>query len=132
MPGSETCHAPDAFGGNPPDRGRKEDRGVRSSISAWIVSVVSLTTVAACEQATGGSSGPPHVMQVFARERIPTMDAMGNPVIALEPRLAFGDHPDIPLPSADHPDGDDRDVTAAVARDGQRIRVVVDELLRGN
>ncbi|HEY5951522.1 MAG TPA: Ig-like domain-containing protein, partial [Kofleriaceae bacterium] len=37
----------------------------------------------------------------------------------------FGDHPDIDL------EHDDRVVAEAVARDGQRIRIVVDELLRG-
>jgi len=81
--------------------------------------------VVACSDASG-PSGPPRILQVFARERVPGVDDDGNAVIELEPRLAFGDHPDIA------PDADDRDVTAAVARDGQKIRVVVDRLLRGN
>jgi hypothetical protein len=69
--------------------------------------------------------GPPKVLQVLARERVPDVDDDGNPIIVLKPHLAFGDHADI--------DGDDdRQVTAAAARTGQRIRVVVDELLRGN
>lgn len=72
--------------------------------------------VAGCSGAGVETSGPPEVVQVFVRERVDG---------ELAPRLAFGDHPDIG-------DDDDRDVTDAVARDGQRIRVVVDQLLRGN
>ena len=60
--------------------------------------------------------GPPEILQVLVRER-DGADLVNH--------LAYGDHPDIG-------DEDDRAVTAAVARDGQRIRVVFDELLRGN
>jgi Bacterial Ig-like domain len=104
---------------------------VRSSIIALLGSIIA---GAGCDDTTttGGSAGPPEILQVFVRERVPGKDPDGNPVINLLPHLAFGDHPDIPMKSSAHPDGDDRDVTAAVARDGQRIRVVVNELLRGN
>jgi hypothetical protein len=61
--------------------------------------------------------GPPDILQVFAKERVDG---------ELAARLAYGDHPDIDT------EVDDREVTAAVARDGQRLRVVFDELLRGN
>ena len=61
--------------------------------------------------------GPPEILQVLARER----GADGE----LVPRLAHGDHDDVG-------DDDDREVGAAVADGGQRIRVVFDELLRGN
>jgi hypothetical protein len=83
-----------------------------------------------CEAADSGEGlvpdGPPQILQVFARERVAGTDDDGNEVVNLESRLAYGDHPDIDA------EADDRAVDAAVARDGQRIRVVVDELLRGN
>jgi hypothetical protein len=92
-----------------------------------IVLAVLGTSLVACDPSpTAGSAGPPEILQVFARERVMTTDDDGNDVVLIEPRLAFGDHPDIPK------DEDDRQVTAAVARDGQRIRIVVDELLLGN
>jgi hypothetical protein len=47
-------------------------------------------------------------------------------------QLAFGDHPDIPLPDEDPVNGDDRVVNNAVARTGAKLRVVFDELLVGN
>ena len=71
------------------------------------------------------SEGPPRVLQVLARERVAVTDDEGNQHVELQARLAFGDHPDIDV------EHDDRVVSDAVARDGQRIRIVVDELLRG-
>jgi hypothetical protein len=65
-------------------------------------------------------------MQVLARERVAVTDDEGHEHVELQARLAFGDHPDIDV------EHDDRIVSAAVARDGQRIRIVVDELLRGS
>jgi hypothetical protein len=64
--------------------------------------------------------GPPEILQVLARERVE-----GDEGIELAPRLVHGDHEDIG-------EEDDRAVTEAVAWDGQRIRIVFDELLRGN
>jgi len=72
------------------------------------------------------SDGPPRILQVLARERVAVTDDEGHEAVELQARLAFGDHPDIDVES------DDRVVGEAVARDGQRIRVVVDELLRGS
>src|SRR5215207_4470943 len=72
------------------------------------------------------SDGPPRILQVLARERVAVTDDEGHERIELQARLAFGDHPDIDV------EHDDRVVSAAVARDGQRIRIVVDELLRGS
>jgi hypothetical protein len=72
------------------------------------------------------SDGPPRILQVLARERVVVTDDKGHEHIELQARLAFGDHPDIDV------EHDDRVVDAAVARDGQRIRIVVDELLRGS
>lgn len=85
-----------------------------SMVCAVMVGMVA----AACDEGEGGGgAGPPEILQVLVRERVD-----GEPVA----RLAFGDHPDI------DEEADDRAVRAAVARDGQRIRVVVDELLRGD
>lgn len=72
------------------------------------------------------SEGPPRILQVLARERVAVTDDEGKEHVELQARLAFGDHPDIDV------EHDDRVVSAAVARDGQRIRIVVDELLRGS
>ncbi len=72
------------------------------------------------------TDGPPRILQVLARERVVVTDDEGHQHVELHARLAFGDHPDL------DPEVDDREVGAAVARDGQRLRVVVDELLRGN
>jgi hypothetical protein len=71
------------------------------------------------------TDGPPRILQVLARERVAVTDDEGHEHIELQSRLAFGDHPDIDV------EHDDRVVAEAVARDGQRIRIVVDELLRG-
>lgn len=80
--------------------------------------MVTLVAAAGCggSDADGGA-GPPEILQVLVRERVDG---------ELQGRLAFGDHEDIDA------EVDDRAVSAAVARDGQRIRVVVDELLRGD
>ncbi|MBZ0232861.1 MAG: Ig-like domain-containing protein [Deltaproteobacteria bacterium] len=72
------------------------------------------------------SDGPPRILQVLARERVAIVDDEGLEHVELQARLAFGDHPDIDVVA------DDRVVGDAVARDGQRLRVVVDELLRGS
>jgi hypothetical protein len=70
--------------------------------------------------------GPPRILQVFMTERIFTTGPSGNTItVTRENQLAFGDHPDIP-------DTDDREVSNAVARGNQRIRIVFDELLVGN
>jgi hypothetical protein len=81
-------------------------------------SIVWLSILVGCsgESSSEGGAGPPEVLQVLVRER-------GDEGVVA--RLAYGDHDDIDV------EGDDRVVDAAVARDGQRIRVVVDELLRG-
>jgi hypothetical protein len=85
----------------------------------------SIIAAAVLFTACGGSpepegAGPPEILQVLARERVE-----GEEGIELAPRLVAGDHEDIG-------EEDDREVTEAVAWDGQRIRVVFDELLRGN
>jgi hypothetical protein len=72
------------------------------------------------------TDGPPRILQVLARERVAVTDDEGHEHVELQARLAFGDHPDIDV------EHDDRVVGEAVARDGQRIRIVVDELLRGS
>src|SRR5688572_8888129 len=90
-----------------------------------------LLMIAGCGDAEEASSsldpaGPPQILQVFARERVATTDDDGNDVVELHPRLAFGNHERIDS------ELDDRSVGAAAAAGDQRIRVVVDELLRGN
>jgi hypothetical protein len=75
-----------------------------------------VVALAGCDGGSPAPAGAPEVLQVFARERVDG---------ELVPRLAYGDHPDIG-------DDDDRVVDAAVARDGQRLRVVLDQLLVGN
>jgi len=71
--------------------------------------------------------GPPMVQQVFVQERV-----VSGEVAREKFQLAFGDHPEIPLPDADPVNGDDREVVNAVARGTAKIRVVFDELLQGN
>lgn len=65
--------------------------------------------------------GPPMIRQVFALELV----TEGN-ISRQATQLAFGTHPDIDETE------DDGQVTNAIALGGQRIRVVFDELLRGN
>lgn len=65
--------------------------------------------------------GPPMIRQVFMQERVQTQFGP-----ALRTGLAFGDHPDISTET------DDRVVSEAIARGNQRLRVVFDELVRGN
>jgi hypothetical protein len=73
--------------------------------------------------------GPPMVRQVFVQEKLFSEGGVARERFG----LAFGDHPDIPLPSESSSDGDDRVVEAAVAFGGSvRMRIVFDELLRGN
>ena len=88
---------------------------MRRSIIPWAV------LITGCGGGSGpAGEGPPEILQVLARERV-----AGDEGIELAPRLVHGDHEDIG-------EDDDREVTEAVAWDGQRIRVVFDELLRGN
>jgi hypothetical protein len=70
-------------------------------------------------------AGPPMVRQVFMTERVTVMNGDGSTTTRREIQLAFGDHPDISTET------DDRRVINALAA-GQRIRVVVDELLDGS
>jgi hypothetical protein len=73
--------------------------------------------------------GPPMVLQVFAAENVPTDGGEFRPKF----QLAFGDHPEIPLPDEDPVYGDDRQVNNAIARGGEaKLRVVMDEIIRGN
>lgn len=69
-------------------------------------------------------AGPPMVQQVFVQEKTTATRERFQ--------LAFGDHPDIPLPDDDPAFGDDRMVVNAVARGTAKIRVVLDELVYGN
>jgi hypothetical protein len=69
--------------------------------------------------------GPPRVLQVFARERSVEINDEGHEEVVLLPRIAYGEHADIG-------DEDDRTVDAAVVGTDQKIRLVIDELLRGN
>jgi hypothetical protein len=68
--------------------------------------------------------GPPMVRQVFMLEKVD----IGGGAIRVRNGLAFGTHPDLDsvLPN------DDGVVTSAVALGSQRIRVVLDEHVRGN
>jgi Big-like domain-containing protein len=73
--------------------------------------------------------GPPLITQVIVKEHIEGVDDDGNPFASDDARLAFGTHPDV------SPQEDDSTVESALALTGpgqQRIRIVVDELLRGN
>lgn len=64
--------------------------------------------------------GPPEILQVFVTERI-----MSGSATRTAAQLAFGSHPELD-------ETDDGTVNTAVARAGQRIRIVFDELLVGN
>jgi hypothetical protein len=85
--------------------------------------LISLAALGACTSDDSttdlNTAGPPMIRQVFVQERLGT----GN---AIETGLAFGDHALI------KPENDDRMVTRAVTSGSQEIRVVFDELLRGN
>jgi hypothetical protein len=71
--------------------------------------------------------GPPMVQQVFVQEKVISDTATREKF-----QLAFGDHPEIPLPEEDSVNGDDREVVNAVARGTAKLRVVFDEILVGN
>ena len=71
--------------------------------------------------------GPPMVQQVFVQEKVVSDTATREKF-----QLAFGDHPEIPLPDEDSVNGDDREVVNAVARGTAKLRVVFDEILVGN
>jgi hypothetical protein len=107
---------------------------MRTPFMCWSWWPVGLSAVAAlglvgCDDLVRNTplkpDGPPEVLQVFVRERVTVEKEGGTTELVLEPRLAYGDHPDIG-------DDDDRDATAAVAGTDQKIRIVVDELMRGN
>lgn len=66
-------------------------------------------------------AGPPMVRQVFALELV-----MDGAVTRQTTQLAFGSHPDI------SGEDDDGQVTNAIALGSQRIRIVLDEIVRGN
>ena len=66
--------------------------------------------------------GPPMITQVFVLELVTDPD---TGIVRQDTQLAFGGHPDID-------ESDDGVVNTAVALGNQRIRIVVDELLRGN
>jgi Bacterial Ig-like domain len=98
-----------------------------------IVGTVLLVATGACDDEKSSTElnpqGPPMVRQVFVQER--------QAIDAEDTRerfgLAFGDHPDIPSRSEDRINGDDRVVEAALAyQDSARLRIVFDELVRGN
>lgn len=95
--------------------------------------LIGLTACSGEESATVlNPEGPPMVRQVFVEEK--QFFDEGNARVRFG--LAYGDHPDIPLPSESSSDGDDRVVRDAVAfglnETPLRMRVVFDELLRGN
>jgi Bacterial Ig-like domain len=93
---------------------------------AWITASAASVIAGCSSNDATDKVGPPEILQVFVRERVAGHDAEGNGTVDILPRLAYGDHPDISTKD------DDRKVTAAVAKDGQRLRVVVDRLLKGN
>lgn len=75
--------------------------------------------------------GPPMVQQVFVNEK--KFTSANSAVVRFG--LAFGDHPDIPQQEEDALDGDDRVVDNAIAAtgaSGAKLRIVLDELVRGN
>jgi hypothetical protein len=95
------------------------------SLVLWCAASVSLTALSAgCdagESATNlNPAGPPMIRQLLLTER--TTSASG--ATATRPVIAFGHHPDAS-------DEEQHPVTTAVAA-GQRLRVVIDELLVGN
>ncbi len=97
-------------------------------VSSIVGSLVAVVVGAGCTVGTETlrDEGPPEILQVLVRERVVVEGDEGDSHVELGSRLAHGDHADI------DPDLDDRAVDAAVARGGQRIRIVLDELLRGN
>lgn len=66
------------------------------------------------------------IAQIFVQEKV-----MSGTTVRIRQGLAFGDHPQVES-DPNSPDFDDREVTAAVARGNQEIRIVLDELVRGN
>jgi len=90
------------------------------------IGVAIAVALTACGDTTTNTSlnpeGPPMIRQVFALELV-----MDGAILRQSQQLAFGTHPDITV-DTDNGDG----VTNAVALGGQRIRVVLDELIRGN
>jgi len=89
------------------------------------IGVVIAVALAACSDKSTSTElhpeGPPMIRQVFALELV-----TDGTISRQATQLAFGSHPDI---SAEDDDGQ---VTNAIALGGQRIRIVFDELLRGN
>jgi hypothetical protein len=88
---------------------------------------ISLTVavLAACSTPSSSTDlnpeGPPMVLQVLVSEKVVGEDD----TVRIKTGLAFGDHPDKIF------EGDDRMVSAAVARGNQRVRVILDELVNG-
>jgi hypothetical protein len=92
-----------------------------------IACVVALISGAACTDLDSATNlnpeGPPMVRQVRMREMF--QDAAGNVNERLSPVFAFGTHPQVTTEEEAHP------VTSAKAV-GNKLRVIVDELLVGN
>jgi len=70
--------------------------------------------------------GPPMIAQVFVQEKVTS-----GTTVRIRQGLAFGDHPQQES-DPNSPNFDDRNVDAAVARGNQQIRIVLDEIIRGN
>lgn len=97
------------------------------------VSKVCVGAIGVCMLTAGGCDDPrsqtllwpegsPEIAQVFVVERVvETTGATRN-----RPQMAFGDHPEIDEES------DDRQVVNAVAKGGQKVRIILDELVQGH
>lgn len=86
------------------------------------VSTVSISCDAPASKEDLNPAGPPMVRQVFVTEKVIVNDAPR----VLEGQLAFGTH------KAEFFEDDDGMVTTAISLGAQEIRVVLDELVRGN
>jgi hypothetical protein len=92
-------------------------------------SLLALATVAGCDSSTSATdlnpAGPPMVRQILMTE-VYTNNSTPPVYLTRDNSLAFGTHPDPTF------DTDDKKVDTALAGPGQKIRVIVDELLVGN
>lgn len=86
------------------------------------VSTVSISCDAPQSKEDLNPAGPPMVRQVFVTEKVIVNDAPR----VLEGQLAFGTH------AAEFFEDDDGTVSTAIALGAQEMRVVLDELIRGN